>query len=541
VTAQLTDTRSGETLWTTRFDPDDADIFTIQDRIALAVAQAVDVFVKPEGQEHILRSVSGDETAYEFYLRGRASAQATEIRGDYSEAIAYYERALEIDPDLALAWAGLANIIFWQGRNGHLNIEIALERSWEASNRALEIDPKLGEAYSHRIFLHIMNGDKEKSREAYERAIEYNPSWPYSYLAFGMLLNSQYHYDEAIEVFRRGLELQPFRPDPLLRQNLANAYVGSGDYERGMQMQAANYLEHMGTNKEAQFLHWLAAQANADYRFDEAAAFLAIGRRDGLVNVSAQRIAATASLGMGRIEEAARFIERADAMRFKDSAGMLGRHPETPLLEAIQARIALVSGDESAVLELLRRATQFVASNPEGQIERWQLYDICYWYLALRRYEEAARWTAKLVVDQDDIENLTMAAFAHEKNGKTDLAETYRQQAAKELESALVMAPDSRLVLVMGSSLHAVSGNTSEALDLLERAYDAHYRDIVYLTQMPLFDSIRGEPQFRSLLRRIREELAEMSRRYDQVAAAEDFEILVERHLNTQVTANVYY
>ena len=542
VTAQLVDTSSGETLWTKRFDPEEADIFAVQDQIALAVADAINVVVAPAVREHLLRPLSDDEAAYELYLRGRASIRETEIRGDFSDGIDYFERSLALDPGLALAWAALSSAVFWHGRNGYMDFEEAIERSWAASNKAIEIDPRLGEAYSHRILLHIVSsGDMDKAREAYERAVEYNPSWPYSYLSYGLLLNGSGLHDEAIAVFRRGLDLQPFKPDPLLRQNLAIAYARSGDYENGMRMQAANYLDHRDTTKEAQYLHWMAATALEAHRFDEAAALLAIGRRSGRDNALARNLAVRAALAMGRFDEAKRHIADTQRLLAEEALGMEGYHPEIPNLDFNKALLYLATNEESLVLTLLREIIGFVEENPVGQIESFRIYDICYWFLALRRYEDAAKWTAELVVNQIDVENLTMAAFAHSKIGKAEMAETFRERAAQALEESLSTMAESQLTWVMASTYFGALGDADKAIKMLEKAYALHYRDLLYLTQMPMYDPLRGDARFSDLLRRIRTDVAEMSRRYEEAAADDDFESLVERHFQPQVAVNLYY
>lgn len=555
VTAQLVDTGSAQTVWSQVFDRESAAIFAIQDEIVLAVADAMEAELEPAVQEHIERPITDNLEAYDLYLLARQIASTTEWDSGFAEAVGYYEQALELDPELAPAWAGLASVVYWHGMNGFIALDEAVERAWEYSDRAIEIDPRLGEAYAIRITLHSRRGQAALADEAFARAIEYNPSSPEALLAYGLVLQNRGRFSEAIDVLRQGLELQPYRPAPVFRANIARSLFLLGEYERPMRMLGATYLDQVGEPTEGQYLRWMAGAALETYRYDDAAALYAIARRDGHANANAYANAALASLQMGRIGEAEKLIAVAEERMAAEQAERQGLDRDIAWVEFNRAMIYLATGDMRNLLAYMTDFKQKFDASPDDEYWMWRLYDLVFLNLALGRLEEAVEASARLTATPTDAENYVMAASAHldlaeveATRGNTDRAALlqanaagYLEQAQAEVDKEFHAAPSTAMVMIWVSAFHATAGRRDDALDFLERAYEANFRDIGYLHYMPMFDPLRSDPRYLDVIRNIKADLAAMSARVDEAAASGDWESIVSRFLDAGSTARLAY
>lgn len=555
VTAQLVDTGSARTVWSQVFDRDSGAIFAIQDEIVLAVADAMKAEIEPAVQTHIERPVTDNLDAYDLYLLARQIGSTTEWDSGFAEAIGYYEQALELDPQLAPAWAGLASTVYWHGVNGFIDLDEAIERAWKYSDRAIEIDPRLGEAYAIRITMHGRRGEAALADEAFARAIEYNPSSPDALLAYGIILRHRGRYPESIEVLQQGLELQPYRPDPVFRANIATSLFLLGEYERPMRMLGATYLDQLGEPTEGQYLRWMASSALETYRYDDAAALYAIARRDGHANAQAYANAALASLQLGRIGEAEKLIAIAEERMAAEQAEREGLDRDIAWVEFNRAMIYLAAGDMRNLLTYMADFKKKFDESPDEEYWQWRLYDLLFLNLALGRLEEAVETSVRLTESPTDAENYVMAASAHLQLAEVEAtrgnanraallqasAATYLEQAQAEIDKQFQAAPSPAMVQIWVSAFHATAGRHNEALDFLERGYEANFRDVGYLHYMPMFDPLRNDPRYLDVIRNIKADLEAMSARVDETAASGDWESIVSRFLDAGSTARLAY
>jgi len=183
ITVQLIDSRTGHHVWSERFDREIDDIFAIQDEIAQSVIQALGLSVTLGEERRLRRRFTTNVEAYEFYLRGRKLFQKW-TRQNIALARAMFERATEIDPRFAGAWAGLAT--------AHIHLhgcdnEPHLEKARHASTRALELDPSSAEAHVAAGQGFSMEQRYGEAAMEFERAIELDPT----------LFDARYYYGRA--------------------------------------------------------------------------------------------------------------------------------------------------------------------------------------------------------------------------------------------------------------------------------------------------------------------------------------------------------
>lgn len=206
VSARLAHAVTGETLWSNTFTHKVASIFAIQDSIATSIAEALELEL--QGSTRSARASSSPE-AYDEWLRGLQNWNRR-TEQDLMQALIHFTRAIERDPDFALAHAGLAQTYAVLPSFGSFPIDSALDRGREAAARALALDPNLGEAYAALgQIAQNFQWDISSAERSYKRAIKFNANYATAHQWYGEALMMQGRYDEARRELDIALELDP--------------------------------------------------------------------------------------------------------------------------------------------------------------------------------------------------------------------------------------------------------------------------------------------------------------------------------------------
>src|SRR6266566_4848286 len=204
VTAQLLDVLSGDILWSNRIDTSAADIITVQDTIAQRIVEGLRLELSPAEQLGMNKPATASAAAYEEYLRGRDSFARFIFRTiapeDCDAAIEHFQRAIELDPNFALALDGLGasyvNRVF-KGFGGAEDFE----RAEVVFGKALAIDPKLIEARMLMVFVYLWRGQKQKAREEVARARREAPDEPVVHFVKATLHRLDGEYGRALRSY----------------------------------------------------------------------------------------------------------------------------------------------------------------------------------------------------------------------------------------------------------------------------------------------------------------------------------------------------
>jgi non-specific serine/threonine protein kinase len=202
--AQLVETSSGHTIWAERYDRQMEDVFAIQDEIARSITQALRITLSPQEEKAIARKPTENAQAYDSCLRGRNYTRR-ETRLDLEYALQMFEHAIQLDPNFALAYAGLANtcglIYEW-----HEHKPAWLERGTAACDRALALDPQLAEGLVARARLFYAQKRYDEASEYARLAIERKPNCEGAYMILGRAYFASDRWDEAASLVDRALE-----------------------------------------------------------------------------------------------------------------------------------------------------------------------------------------------------------------------------------------------------------------------------------------------------------------------------------------------
>ena len=207
VTAQLINVSDGYHLWSEDYDGDVRDIFTFQSNVAQRVVEALQIKLGVEAARALAKKPTENPEAHRLYLLGRYEF------GKYSEAgwtssIRYYEQALKLDPNYALAYCGLADTYAYMGGVVMPSKE-AVVKEKEFAQRALQLEPQLAEAHLSLAAALAGAFDWRNAQVEFDRAIELNPNLAWAYEIYAWFLGGLGRLDEAIAKDKKAIELDP--------------------------------------------------------------------------------------------------------------------------------------------------------------------------------------------------------------------------------------------------------------------------------------------------------------------------------------------
>lgn len=300
ITAQLVETNTGHALWARRFDREMDDVFEVQDEIARSIAQAFRINLSPQEEQKIASKPTQNSLAYDYYLRGRSYAR----RESLEFALQMYEQAIKLDPNFALAHAGIAYIcgIIHEVREHDRKW---VERGEAACNQALQLDPNLAEALVARARISYSQRKHEEAIEFAKRAIALKPDCDGVYNVLGRAYFASGRFQEATELIDKAIE------------------ANGDDYN--VFVPIVNSLQCLGRTEE------LARYREMEIRSLEHQ--LELVPED----VRARSLLAADYASLGRAEDAVRHLEMTVALRPNDSNilynaacsyAVLGKRPE---------------------------------------------------------------------------------------------------------------------------------------------------------------------------------------------------------------------
>ena len=206
ITSQLIEARRDKHLWAETYDRQLKDIFAIQSEVAQKIAGALQATLSPLELEHIAKKPTENLDAYAFYLRGRDYFYHYN-RNDNERAIELFKKALAIDSNYALAYAGLGDA--YERRYYYDFPATWVDSAIVVSTRAIAIDPNLAEGYKALGSARQTKGELRVALDLFTKAVKLNPNYAPAINNIGYANWSLGAYDEAVKWMRRATVLQP--------------------------------------------------------------------------------------------------------------------------------------------------------------------------------------------------------------------------------------------------------------------------------------------------------------------------------------------
>jgi non-specific serine/threonine protein kinase len=330
INTQLVDTRTNFPLWSERYDREVKDIFEVQDEIARNIAQALRVTLTSQEQKKIASRPTENLQAYDCFLRGRNYTH----RENLDFALQMFEQAVKLDPDFAMAHAGIANVcgMIFEFRRQE---QQWLDKGLAACERAAALDPQLPEVAAARARLFYSQKNFEEAIRAAKLAIERKPDCDGAYNVLGRVYFASGRFQEAADIAERALEANGDD------YNVHVPFILS--LERLGQMEAVNRLRER---------HIRVLEQQLEIATDD---------------VRARILLAVQLVSSGRGDDARRHLETAITLRPNDSSTLYNAACGYALLK-----------EKSQALETLKKAItagyaniEWISKDPDLQI----LYD----------------------------------------------------------------------------------------------------------------------------------------------------------------------
>lgn len=502
ITAQLTDARNGDPLWSETFERDFEDIFSIEDEIALSVVSALQVRLLEADEKQLRRRGTQDAEAYRLYLMGMSQLRGRSVRMNLQGARNKFEQAIALDPGFAAAHAGLASYHFTFTTVISEAPEENRQRGRAAAERAFALDPEGSESLRVMANFEMLQYRYRDEFEAYaraetlfRRAIEFEPTNSFAHFDYARAIQ-WYEPKLALQLFERATELDPQMPLVIGMAALTMSRLGMHDAAR-LRMQ--NLVARSGVGHSSRHISTFesylgrldlatAALENPNAQFLEVGSVLTLW---GLYMSLGDRSAADGALREAADDPLSQVLRRAildlTAGRREEAFALLDReresYPVTRLLDLPAARLALIAGKYARARAMLEQRLPDLARG-SGPIK------------------------APRVLPALDL------ILAWSKTGRSDDARRLLDQVEAYLDGPEV--PRLPLFTVQRAKAHLLAGRSHLAWQTLDRAYaegfrmtcvlDLHPQPLFYFDCIdvdPVFSATRRNGQFDKWLARI--------------------------------------
>jgi TolB-like protein/Flp pilus assembly protein TadD len=500
INVQLIDCADEAHLWAETYDREltAANIFAIQSEIAQAVADALQATLSPEEHNRLVTVPTENLAAYEAYLLGKQRlARMTSVA--LAEAVDYFEQAIELDPNFALAHVELATSYEYQVGWFGLPRDEARAKAKSLIERALELDDQLGEAYAALADMRVWK-DVEKAQDEFQRALELNPNSAMTYFFYGNQMRLSGRPEEALTLHRKGVELDPLSAvminqvgqdlDALGRHDeglswYERSFDADPDYPLNLWTIGLHYWLISGQYGEA--VRWLTKAMSADPGDPYNSAHL--GRL---------------FLDLGDVDQAEHWIHRSIELSPKSR----GSNQAMLLLHVYR-------GDPASGLEYGRKA---FAIEQTWTLQVYPVELLGDHEVRAGRYLEALALYEKIhpeLLNEDEPRvnnrNYRVAidlASVFYKTGKQDRADLLLKLSSQHIEALTRLGWDGYGIADV--QIYALRGEKQNALSALRQAIDEGWRGLwwYYLKYDPTLESLHDELEYQAMVAEIEADMA---------------------------------
>jgi len=456
ISLQLVNTSDGYQVWSEDFERQVEDIFRLQREIAGAVTEVVTPLSGAQAAGAADASPQSFE-AFNLYLRGRHYFHKR-IDTALRRAVDYFEQAIALDPDYALAHSGLSDAwtLLTSRYYGNLSSDETVAKAMPAARRAVQLAPGLAEAHASMGLVLENKGDLEAAGQSLRRAVQLNPAYSMALVWYGLVLVKQGHFREAATRNLEALQLDPL--SPIIHVNVGFDSLRWGDTGQAK----SSFANAVEIDPAFPVPHYGMARALAlEGQFDEA-----LREMDEALRYAPERAYYHAQkslvlLQAGELEAAARSVEEACNLS-----------PDNPFDADLVVAHYMARGDSEALGRIARGET--TRSYSPGQRAQ-ALIALGDQAGARRMYESAEldRTTELMSLATDDwvwrlphvINRAHLWLVAGDSRGEDEL-----KQMLADLEGFAEAGVKNPLARYWAASANGLLGRTNEGRRLLEEA-----------------------------------------------------------------------
>jgi len=457
INARLVQADSGKQLWSGSYDRRLQDVFAIQDDIASSVTEALHLVLSPEAEQRLVAPSTTNLTAYDAYVLGISRLAARTLE-DRQRAIEFFQEAIAVDPGYALAYTGIVEALYLDSYLPSRTEPVGglYREAVEASKRAIELDPDLGEAWLARAMAATVGRDLVGIRELsdedivalYEKAVELSPNNALAHKYFANFFTNSLssRNERSKDLMQTAARLDP--RSGIIKLNVAERYIEEGDY-----ILAEQWMRQAIVTQEPYFRLGLMSMVDFHLsktaRLDEAARWGRAWRRAGPEDGMAPVFFHQALLNLAAWEPARELLEGMSVLADRNTAEVFNPARWGELNQGMM--MARLDGDLETIASLARQMSA----------EYW---------------EPRAQWPVLQDVGWDS-PGMTSLALAEIGRGRADVA-LARFQAAYPGSFEEMESRDNDLLrpVVMMAALHKQVGQRAHAEQLL-RDYLTFVRD----------------------------------------------------------------
>ncbi len=495
ITAQLVDARSDRHLWSKTYDREMEDIFTIQDEVAAAIADALldsfeDLELNPVSRTRSL-------AAFEAYRYGRLRWWRRSV-DELNLAIELFNQAIEHDPGFAPAYAALADSWMLLVMYGDMHIEKGSELAEPMIEKALELDPESAQAYAALGLSRLITGQKEEAEYALRQAIALDSSYIPAYLWMSALLSDLGRIPEEGAILLKAMAMDPL--NELLTINYAENLQARGDNQGAksaleslirLQPNHAGLLVSLSsvTLKSGKLVEaWKAARQAYELEPENVVVIIAM---------------AAAWMELGEFEQAEN-VWLAGLEHNKESVELKVQYLTMLLIEgrtddAERVMRPLFGNDVGSLPEGYQRTYHYfmgLLSGVKGEFPSMRDH-----------FERVIDPVVDQLYDRNQIFVLTTASMINTHLGESKTAENQLLTAERVVGHARVDGIDNANIYYSATSLFALRGDKERALQTLQLAYDKGFRQDWILEQDGRMDILRDEPEFIAIRQQITDDI----------------------------------
>jgi serine/threonine-protein kinase len=265
ISVELVDTRNNKSLWGEQYERKLSELLATQREITSEITNKLQLKLSGESEQKLAKKYTDNDEAFQLYLKGRFHF-AKRTKEDILKGIEYFQQAIKLDPNFALAYASIAESYNAIPSYPYLSPKEAFPQAQAAAARALEIDPNLSEAHSALgAYFATYDWNWAEAEREHKRAIELSPNASVAHYRYGQYLAITGRKDESIAEVKRAVELEPL--SLITGANLAATYLFAGQNEQGLEQARKTY------DLEPNFVSgrfFLGVAYNANGRYVEA-------------------------------------------------------------------------------------------------------------------------------------------------------------------------------------------------------------------------------------------------------------------------------